>query len=147
MKKLIKYFKFLVLNILIGNTMAQSESVTYITPSSTYVLNKNEFNNLKLQAERGNSDAAIKLAKYYALGARDLPFEERRKQELFWWECAAKQNNILAIKTVIDFYIDNNDFSKAKYWLNKLPKQDLDRINFKNKILQNELNIKKEKKP
>ena len=125
---------------LIGKPMAANfESTQKLsTPSATYILKKNEFNNLKKQAENGSSDAAIQLAKYYALGARDIPFKERKEKELFWWKNAAEKGNIIAIKSVITLSIDRCDLENAKFWVEKLPKNDTDKIYYQKKIKEKE---------
>jgi TPR repeat protein len=73
---------------------------------------------LKRKAERGDQEAALKLATYYGI------YLNNKKTQLYYSKLAAKNGSMTAVENLITIYsrtaADRFDFEKALFWRRRL---------------------------
>lgn len=95
-----------------------TESLPVVGLNDSLRIPSNEIPELRRKAERGDHEAAIKLASYYGFYLGD------KKQQVHYYRLAARKGSQVAVENLITIYsctdADSFDFEKALQWRRRL---------------------------
>lgn len=87
-----------------------------ISTANTFFLSIEELNSLTEKANQGDSDAALRISKYYTFSERVLDIQIRKSKELFWLEVAADNGNVVAQYNLALYFETIQEYKIAKKW-------------------------------
>jgi hypothetical protein len=102
----------------VGLISAATESLPVVGLNDALQIPSNEISLLKRRAERGDHEAAIKLASYYGVYLSD------KWKQVYYYELAAKGGSEVAVENLVTIYSRTDaysfDFGKALAWRRRL---------------------------
>lgn len=99
-----------------SNEVNDSKIDVPISTANVFFLSTEELNSLTEKANQGDSDAALRISKYYTFSERTLDIQTRKSREIFWLEVAANYGSVIAQYNLAVHYSSNTELEIARKW-------------------------------